>query len=162
MPVVEPDIVNNGTHDIGTSARTTEKVFAAFYKAMSDAHVCLEGTLLKPAFVTPGTSPGGHKVTAEEVADATLKAFRRCVPSAVSGVCFLSGGLGESNSTLYLATLNARKGNLAPWPLTFSYGRALTGGAWKAYGKDRNVKEAQKAFIKRCVANSNASKGVKE
>lgn len=151
--------MNAGTHDLGVSQRTTEKVFAAVYKAMSDQHVNLEGSLLKPAFVTPGTT-GGPKVTAEQVADATLKAFRRSVPAAVSGICFLSGGLGDTNSTTYLAALNARKGDLAPWPLTFSYGRALTGSAWKAWGKGCNTKAAQAEFIKRCEACSRASKGL--
>ena len=118
----------------------------------------LEGVLLKPNFVTPGQQ-GGPKVTAEQVGEATVTAFRRVVPVAVPGCCFLSGGLSEENSTLYLNAVNVRKGN-SPWSLTYSFGRALVNSAWKAYGKDANVKAAQTEFLKRAEANSKASQGV--
>lgn len=157
VPIVEPDISNQGQHDLETCQKVTEKVLAAVYKALNDHNVYLEGTLLKPNFVTPGLS--GPKVTAEQVADATITAFRRTVPSAVPGICFLSGGLGEELSTVYLNAVNQRKGN-STWKLTYSYGRALQASAWKAYGKAFDVKGAQTEFLKRAEANSKASRGV--
>ena len=157
VPVVEPDISNAGSHDLETCQKTTEKVLAAVYKALSDHNVFLEGTLLKPNLVTPGQQ-GGPKVTAEQVGEATVTALRRTVPAAVPGCCFLSGGLSEENSTLYLNAANVLKGN-SPWLLTYSYGRALTTSAWKAYGKAGNVAAAQAEFLKRAEANSRASQG---
>lgn len=154
VPVVEPDISNVGTHDLETCQKATEKVLSAVYKSLNDHNVYLEGTLLKPNFATPGLS--GPKVTKEQVADATITAFRRTVPAAVPGCCFLSGGLGEELSTVYLNEVNVRKGN-SPWALTFSYGRALQGSAWNVYGKSTD--DAQKEFIKRAEANSKASQG---
>lgn len=158
MPVVEPDVVNNGSHDLETCQKTTEKVLAAVFKALNDHNVYLEGILLKPNLVTPGQQ-GGPAVTAEQVADATITAFRRTVPPAVPGCCFLSGGISEENSTLYLNAVNARKGN-SPWALTYSFGRAMQATAWKAYGKTANVGAAQKEFLKRAEANSRASQGI--
>lgn len=156
MPIVEPDIINSGTHDLATCKRATEKVLAAVFKALNDHNVYLEGILLKPNFVTPGLS--GPKATAEEIAEATVNVFRRTVPSAVPGICFLSGGLGEESSTLYLNAVNLRKKN-SSWTLTYSYGRALQDSAWRAYGKEGNVKAAQTEFLKRVQAASDASKG---
>ena len=157
VPIVEPDILNAGSHDLVTCQKTTEKVLSAVYKALVDHNVYLEGTLLKPNMVTPGKA--GPKATAEQVADATITAFRRTVPAAVPGILFLSGGLGEQQSTQFLNAINLRKGN-SPWYITFSFGRALQESAWKAYGKEQNVKAAQAEFIKRCEANSLASKGM--
>ena len=141
-----------------TCQKATEKVLAAVFKALNDHNVYLEGILLKPNLVTPGQQ-GGPKVTAEQVGEATVSALRRTVPSAVPGICFLSGGLTEENSTLYLNAVNVRKGN-SPWALTYSYGRAMQSSAWKAYGKSGNVAAAQAEFLKRAEANSKASQGL--
>lgn len=155
--MVEPDIFNGGSHDLETCQKATEKVLAAVVKALNDHNVYLEGCLIKPNFVTPGQT-GGPKATAEQVAEATITAFRRTIPAAVPGCCFLSGGLSEENSTLYLNAANVRRGN-SPWALTYSYGRAMQSSAWKAYGKAGNVAAAQKEFLKRAEANSKASQG---
>jgi len=159
VPIVEPDVVNEGTHDLETCQKTTEKVLAAVYKALNDNHVYLEGTLLKPNMVTPGKQ-SAKKATAEQVADATVTTFKRTVPAAVPGILFLSGGLGEALSAAYLNAINVRKGSNAPWPLTYSYGRALQETCWKAYGKNKNVKAAQEAFLQKCKDNSLASQGL--
>lgn len=158
MPVVEPDVSNSGSHDLETCQKATEKVLAAVYKALNDHNVYLEGTLLKPNLVTPGQN-GGPKVTADQVGEATIAALRRTVPAAVPGCCFLSGGISEENSTLYLNAVNVLKGN-SPWALTYSFGRAMQNTAWKAYGKQGNVAAAQKEFLKRAEANSKASQGI--
>lgn len=156
VPIVEPDISNSGSHDLQTCKRATEKVLAAVFKALNDHNVYLEGILLKPNFVTAGLQ--GPSVTPEQVGQATISAFRRTVPAAVAGCCFLSGGLGEENGALYLNAVNTFKGN-SPWALTYSYGRALQDSAWKAYGKERDVKGAQEKFLDRLKACSDASQG---
>ena len=156
VPIVEPDVSNQGNHDLETCQKVTETVLAAVYKALNDNHVFLEGTLLKPNFVTPGLQ--GPKATVQEVGDATITAFRRNVPMAVPGIFFLSGGLGEELSSLYLNAVNKSKGN-STWRLSYSYGRALTGSAWKAYGKDKDVKGCQTEFLKKAQDNFKASHG---
>ncbi|MEQ2192413.1 hypothetical protein XENOCAPTIV_011385 [Xenoophorus captivus] len=124
------------------------KVLAAVYKAMSDHHVYLEGTLLKPNMVTPGHSCP-TKYSPEEVAMASVTAMRRTVPPAVPGICFLSGGQSEEEASIHLSAINNCP--LAkPWVLTFSFGRALQASALRAWrGHKENEKTATEQFIKR-------------
>uniref|UniRef100_A0A8C4VSQ3 Fructose-bisphosphate aldolase n=1 Tax=Gopherus evgoodei TaxID=1825980 RepID=A0A8C4VSQ3_9SAUR len=139
-------------------ASICQQVLAAVYKALSDHHVYLEGTLLKPNMVTPGHACP-TKYSAEEIAMATVTALRRTVPPAVPGVTFLSGGQSEEEASINLNAINncplAR-----PWALTFSYGRALQASALNAWrGQRENESSATEAFMKRAEVNSLAALG---
>ena len=134
------------------------QVLAAVYKALSDHHVYLEGTLLKPNMVTPGHACT-QKFSNEEIAMATVTALRRTVPPAVSGVTFLSGGQSEGEASINLNTIN-KCPLLKPWALTFSYGRALQASALKAWGgKKENLKAAQEEYIKRALVRQDCEHG---
>ncbi|XP_066064958.1 fructose-bisphosphate aldolase A [Chamaea fasciata] len=158
VPIVEPEILPDGDHDLKTCQYVTEKVLAAVYKALSDHHVYLEGTLLKPNMVTAGHACA-TKYSPEEIAMATVTALRRTVPPAVPGITFLSGGQSEEEASVNLNAIN-RCPLGRPWALTFSYGRALQASALKAWaGKKDNTKAAQEEFVKRALANSLACQG---
>ncbi|KAF5730440.1 fructose-bisphosphate aldolase cytoplasmic isozyme 1-like [Tripterygium wilfordii] len=157
VPIVEPEILTDGDHDIKKCAAATEIVLAAVFKALNDHHVLLEGTLLKPNMVTPGSD--SPKVAAEVIAEYTVTALRRTVPAAVPGIVFLSGGQSEEEATLNLNAMNKLE-VLKPWTLSFSFGRALQQSTLKTWGgKKENVKKAQEAFLARCKANSEATLG---
>merc|ERR1712060_151299 len=156
-PIVEPEIMMDGEHDAATNQFWTEKVLAATYKAMSDQHCILEGSLLKPNMVLPGKQWNGKR-SYEENAIRTVTALRRTVPSAVPGINFLSGGQSEEEATMNLNAMN-KLGN-SPWSLSFSYGRALQASCLKTWkGKDENRAAAQKAFLNRAKANGMANLG---
>lgn len=156
-PIVEPEILTDGSHDIKTCAAMTEKVLAAVYKALNDHHVLLEGTLLKPNMVTPGSD--SPKVAAEMIAEYTVTALRRTVPPAVPGIVFLSGGQSEEEATQNLNAMNKLE-VLKPWTLSFSFGRALQQSTIKKWaGRKESVAAAQAAFLVRCKANSEATLG---
>ncbi|KAG8434874.1 hypothetical protein GDO86_013003 [Hymenochirus boettgeri] len=158
VPIVEPEILSDGSHDLQRCQYATEKVLSAVYAALIQHHVYLEGTLLKPNMVTGGQSCS-QKFTPEEVAMATVTALRRTVPSAVPGICFLSGGQSEEEASLNLNAMN-RCSLLRPWRVSFSYGRALQASALSAWkGKTENEKAAQEAFLKRAKINGKASIG---
>lgn len=159
VPIVEPEILPDGTHDLETCQRITEKVLAACYKALSDHHVYLEGTLLKPNMVTAGFQ-SAKKYSSQDIARATVTALSRGVPPAVPGVTFLSGGQSEEEASINLNSINTIAGIKKPWALTFSYGRALQASvlaAWK--GQKENVATAQAELLKRAAANGLAAKG---
>lgn len=157
-PIVEPEILTDGDHDLETCMAVTEKVLAAVYKALSDHNVYLEGTLLKPNMVLPGINCT-KKYTPEQVAVATVTVFQRTLPVAVPGVTFLSGGQSELEATTHLNAINAYKAK-KPWGLTFSYGRALQASILKTWaGKKENVAEAQKVYIHRAQCNGLATLG---
>jgi fructose-bisphosphate aldolase class I len=158
VPIVEPEVLPDGDHDLETAQRVTEEVLAFVYKALSDHHVFLEGTLLKPNMVTPGQSCT-KKYTPEQVTLATVTALRRTVPAAVPGIVFLSGGQSEEDATIHLNAVNQVAG-VKPWSLSFSFGRALQASALKAWqGKPENEKAAQDEFVKRAKANGLATLG---
>lgn len=158
VPIVEPEVLPDGDHDLDRAQKVTETVLAAVYKALNDHHVYLEGTLLKPNMVTAGQSCP-TKYTPNDVAKATVTAFQRTVPVAVPGVTFLSGGQSEEDASVHLDAMNkypAKK----PWVLTFSYGRALQASVLRAWGgKPENIKAAQTELLKRAKANGDASLG---
>uniref|UniRef100_A0A0C9RHN9 Fructose-bisphosphate aldolase n=1 Tax=Wollemia nobilis TaxID=56998 RepID=A0A0C9RHN9_9CONI len=157
VPIVEPEILVDGPHSIDVCADVTERVIAACYKALNDHHVLLEGTLLKPNMVTPGSD--APKVSPDVIAEYTVRALRRTVPPAVPGIMFLSGGQSEEEATLNLNAMNKLK-VLKPWTLSFSFGRALQASTLKTWaGKADNVAKAQAAFLSRCKANSAATLG---
>ncbi|XP_024397189.1 fructose-bisphosphate aldolase, cytoplasmic isozyme 1 [Physcomitrium patens] len=157
VPIVEPEILVDGLHSIEKCAEVTEKVLAACYKALNDQNVLLEGTLLKPNMVTPGSD--AEKVSPEVVAQYTVRTLQRTVPPAVPGIVFLSGGQSEEEATRNLNAMNALK-TTKPWTLSFSFGRALQATVLKTWGgKKENVKAAQDALHVRAKANSEATLG---
>lgn len=158
VPIVEPEILMDGDHDLNRAVEAATTVLAAVYKALADHKIFLEGTLLKPNMVCPGQDCK-IKYTPEQIAEATVTVLRRTVPAAVPGVTFLSGGQSEEEATVHLNAMN-RVADLRPWALTFSYGRALQATVLKVWsGKKENVAEAQKALLVRCKANSEAALG---
>eukprot|EP00386_Alphamonas_edax_P004064 GDKI01012673.1.p2 GENE.GDKI01012673.1~~GDKI01012673.1.p2 ORF type:complete len:384 (-),score=164.20 GDKI01012673.1:260-1411(-) len=156
VPIVEPEILTDGDHDIEHCAEVTERVLSAVFKALADHHVLLEGCLLKPNMVTPG-SDCPKKATAEEIAFFTVRTLRRTVPPALVGVTFLSGGQSEEEASLNLNAMNQQQN---PWALTFSYGRALQASVLKTWsGKPENVAQAQVVLMERAKANGEAQLG---
>jgi fructose-bisphosphate aldolase class I len=161
VPIVEPEVLNDGDHDIDTCLRASTKVYAAVVKALHDNHVYFEGMLLKPNMITPGsTNPNKKDVSAREIGEKTILSLSRTLPSAVPGVMFLSGGQSEEDATLNLNAMNAINSKVAPWSLSFSYGRALQHSCIKTWnGKVENVKAAQDVLLHRASSNSAAQLG---
>jgi len=159
VPVVEPEILMDGLHSIEVCQYWTEKVLAACYKALNDANVLLEGSLLKPNMVLPGEQ-SSQRVGADVIATATVRALQRTVPPAVPGITFLSGGQTEEQATVNLNALNGLPLGPRPWSLTFSYGRALQQSCILAWaGKKENVAKAQAVLLARARANGAAQQG---
>jgi len=150
--------LTDGTHSIETSQKVTERVLAVVFKALSDNNVFLEGCLLKPNMVTPGSkNPDAANVTNHEIAYRTVLALSRTVPPALVGVTFLSGGQSEEDASLNLNEMNKLTTVRRPWYLGFSYGRALQNSAVSTWGgKAENVPAAQAALLARAKANSEA------
>jgi fructose-bisphosphate aldolase, class I len=157
VPIVEPEVLMDGDHDIDRCETITEWVLKTVYEELYYARVRLEGTVLKPNMVVPGKkSP--KRASVEEVAERTARVLKACVPAAVPGIAFLSGGQSDEEATAHLDALN-RIGGL-PWRLTFSYGRALQAAPQKAWsGKSENVAAAQRAFTHRARMNGLATLG---
>ncbi|MFO0992933.1 MAG: class I fructose-bisphosphate aldolase [Hyphomicrobiales bacterium] len=157
VPMVEPEVLMDGDHDIDTCMKATEWVLKEVYQELFIARVKLEGTILKPNMVLSGKKCP-KQASREEVAEKTLIVLKRCVPPAVPGIAFLSGGQSDEEATAHLQLMNAA-GPL-PWRLTYSYGRALQAAALKAWaGKAANVAAAQKAFMHRAHMNALATSG---
>lgn len=157
VPIVEPEVLMEGSHDIDTCMKVSEWALNELYRELYYAGVVLEGTILKPNMVVSGKDCA-KQASREEVAEKTVTVLKRCVPSAVPGIAFLSGGQSDEDATAHLHYMNAI-GNL-PWKLTFSYGRALQAAALKTWkGKADNVAAAQKAFNHRAEMNALAASG---
>jgi fructose-bisphosphate aldolase class I len=158
VPIVEPEVLPDGEHEIEVTQKVTELALAYCYKALADHHVFLEGTLLKPNMVTAGHSCP-KKYTSADIAKATVTALQRGVPPAVPGVVFLSGGQSEEDATINLDAINKYPGK-KPWALTFSYGRALQASVLSTWqGKEENIPAAKAALLKRARANGAAALG---
>jgi fructose-bisphosphate aldolase class I len=158
VPIVEPEILMDGTHTIEQAAEVTQRVLAAQYKALCDHHVMLEGTLLKPNMVRSGVECP-TQADMEGVARATVRVLQHSVPAAVPGIMFLSGGMSEEDATVALNAINAMEGK-KPWSLSFSYGRALQQSVLRAWGGSKdNTPKAQEALLIRATANGNAQLG---
>jgi fructose-bisphosphate aldolase class I len=158
VPIVEPEVLIEGNHSIVRCAEVTEAVHKGIFHALHRHHVVLEHIILKPNMVQPGKD---HPVraSAAEIAAATLRVFRRTVPSAVPSINFLSGGLSPEEATANLNAMNANYPNTS-WPLSFSYGRALQQTVLQAWqGKVENVALAQQALLKRARLNGAAQRG---
>jgi fructose-bisphosphate aldolase class I len=157
VPIVEPEILPDGDHDIETTRRVSEEVLAFVFKALADHHVFFEGMLLKPNMCTPGVKCP-KRATAEEIAFYTVQVLQRRVPPAVPGIVFLSGGQPEEEATSNLNAMNRLPNR--PWALTFSFARALQTSATMIWqGKAENVKAAQTEMLKIAKANGLASLG---
>jgi fructose-bisphosphate aldolase, class I len=157
VPIVEPEVLMDGAHDIERCYSVTEWVLKSVYEELYYQRVALEGTVLKPNMVVPGKK-SKKPASVEQVADLTVRVLRACVPAAVPGIAFLSGGQSDEEATAHLDAIN-RIGNL-PWKVTFSYGRALQAAPQKAWsGKSENVAAAQRAFTHRARMNGLATLG---
>jgi fructose-bisphosphate aldolase class I len=157
VPIVEPEVLMDGKHDISRCAEVTENVLHSVFHALHKHHVCLEQMILKPNMIVPGSDL--RTADPEEVASETLKVFRRTVPAAVPSINFLSGGQGPEEATRNLNAINQLADN-APWQLSISYGRALQQPVLLAWqGKAENEVLAQQALLNRARLNSLARQG---
>jgi fructose-bisphosphate aldolase class I len=156
VPIVEPEVLMDGDHTIERSFHVTSRVLFAVFTELADQKVQLEGTLLKPNMVLSGYDASG-RAGADEVAEETIRCFKRHVPAAVPGIVFLSGGQSDEDATANLNAMN--KLGPHPWQLSFSYGRALQAPALKAWAGD-NVEAGQRAFYHRAKMNSAARSGL--
>jgi fructose-bisphosphate aldolase, class I len=158
VPIVEPEVLQDGTHTIGESRKATGRVLQAVYTELHDQRLDFRGTLLKPNMVLSGYE-ASDRASADEVAEVTLECFYKHVPAAVPGIVFLSGGQSDEDATAHLNAMNARGPH--PWQLSFSYGRALQAPALQAWeGKPENVETAQRAYYHRAKMNSAARTGM--
>jgi fructose-bisphosphate aldolase, class I len=158
VPIVEPEVLMDGDHDIETAYRVTGRTQNAVFTELHDQRVELEGMLLKPNMVLSGYDCP-EQASDDEVADETIRCLLRHVPAAVPGIVFLSGGQSDEDATARLNLMNAKGPH--PWQLSFSYGRALQAPALKAWGgEDANVEAGQRAFYHRAKMNGAARSGL--
>jgi fructose-bisphosphate aldolase class I len=158
VPIVEPEVLMDGTHTIERAYHVTSRVLAAVYTELFDQRLDVEGTLLKPNMVLSGYD-AADRATPGEVAHWTLKCFYKHVPAAVPGIVFLSGGQSDEDATVHLNEMN--RGGPHPWQLSFSYGRALQAPALRAWlCKEENVDAAQRAYYHRAKMNGAARTGL--
>src|ERR1700754_1610841 len=142
VPIVEPEVLMDGDHDIDRCYEVTQHVLDKTFQELRMQRVALEGMILKPNMVVAGKK-SAKQASVEEVAEKTIRLLKACVPAAVPGIAFLSGGQSDEEATAHLNAMN-RIGNL-PWKLTFSYGRALQAAPQKAWsGKAENVAAGQR------------------
>ena len=157
VPIVEPEVLMDGDHDIATCERVTSWVLESVFSQLFYAGVRPEGMILKPNMIVPGKKCAKQN-SVEEVAAATVRVLKRAVPSSVPGIAFLSGGQSDEDATAHLSAINALGG--LPWAVTFSYGRALQAAPQQAWaGQAGNVAKAQAAFAHRALMNSLAATG---
>ena len=157
VPIVEPEVLMDGDHDIDRCYEVTQRVLNKTFQELRVQRVELEGMILKPNMAIPGKK-SSRQASVEEVAEKTVRMLKACVPAAVPGIAFLSGGQSDEEATAHLDAMN-RIGGL-PWRLSFSYGRALQAAPQKAWsGKPENVAAGQRAFTHRARMNSLATSG---
>jgi fructose-bisphosphate aldolase class I len=157
VPIVEPEVLMDGDHTIERCEQVTEWMLNAVYEALYINRVSLEGSVLKPSMVISGKSCA-RQAGVDEVAERTVRILKRTVPAAVAGIVFLSGGQSDELATAHLDAMNKQGNN--PWPLSFSYGRALQQPSIKAWkGSAANVAAAQAALAHRSRMNGLAALG---
>ena len=157
VPIVEPEVIMDGSHSVERCYEVTSAALTQLYAQLAEQDVHLEGTILKPNMVLSGTQ---HDAQAgvQQVAEMTIDCFKKCVPEAVPGIVFLSGGQSDEDATAHLDAMN-KIGGLA-WKLSFSYGRALQAAPLKTWlGETGNVTAAQAAFAHRARMNGLAAQG---
>ncbi|WP_407354352.1 class I fructose-bisphosphate aldolase [Luteimonas sp. R10] len=158
VPMVEPEVLMDGSHDIETCYEVTEVTLRSLFDALYNHNVMLEGTILKASMVLPGKS-SGETVPVEEVAASTLMCLKSAVPAILPGIVFLSGGQSDEDATAHLDAMNRMGPH--PWPLSFSYGRAMQQAALKLWSEDlvNNVARAQETVYARARDNGLAALG---
>ncbi|MBH5399397.1 fructose-bisphosphate aldolase class I [Bradyrhizobium sp. CNPSo 4010] len=157
VPIVEPEVLMDGDHDIDRCYEVTQRVLNTTFQELRVQRVALEGMVLKPNMAISGKKCP-KQASVEEVAEKTIRLLKACVPAAVPGIAFLSGGQSDEQATAHLNAMH-KLGSL-PWGLTFSYGRALQAAPQKAWsGRPENVAAGQRAFSHRARMNGLASKG---
>jgi fructose-bisphosphate aldolase class I len=157
VPIVEPEVLMDGDHDIDRCYAITEWVLKTTFEQLYYQKVALEGMVLKPNMAISGKK-AANRAGVAEVAEKTVKLLKACVPASVPGIAFLSGGQSDEEATAHLDAMNKIGG--LPWPLTFSYGRALQAAPQKAWsGRAENVAVAQHAFAHRAMMNGLAARG---
>ncbi|HBK55344.1 MAG TPA: fructose-bisphosphate aldolase class I [Xanthomonadales bacterium] len=158
VPIVEPEVLMDGEHDIETCYEVTEVTLRSVFGALYDFDVNLEGTILKASMVLPGKDCP-EQASVEDVAHATLRCLRSAVPALLPGIVFLSGGQSDEDATAHLDAMNRIGGN--PWPLSFSYGRAMQSAALALWAKDMqgNFAAAQATVAQRARENGLAALG---
>ena len=157
VPMIEPEVLLDGGHTVERCEEVTEATLRATYAAMAAHNVCLEHLILKTSMVVSGKECP-RQAGVDEVAERTIRVLKRTVPAAQPGVVFLSGGQSDEAATAHLNAMAAMQG--LPWPLTFSYSRALQNPALKAWrGQAANAAAAQKAFHHRARMNGLAAQG---
>ena len=157
VPIVEPEVLMDGDHDIDRCYEVSMRVLNKTFQELRVQRVALEGMILKPNMAISGKKCAKQS-SVEQVAEKTIRLLKSCVPAAVPGIAFLSGGQSDEVATAHLDAMN-RIGGL-PWRLTFSYGRALQAAPQKAWsGKAENAAAGQRAFTHRARMNSLATKG---
>jgi fructose-bisphosphate aldolase class I len=157
VPIVEPEVLMDGTHSIDESYRVTDRMLQALYTELFDQRVVREGSLLKTNMVVSGYD-ASEQADVDTVAEMTIRCLKNTSPGSVPGVVFLSGGMSDEDATARLNAMNQRGPH--PWELSFSYGRALQAPALKTWGGDPSkVEDAQKAFYRRARFNGAARSG---
>ena len=158
VPMVEPEVIMDGDHDIETCYEVTEVVLRSLFDALYNQNVMLEGTILKASMVVPGKGCD-EQASVEEVAESTLMCLKSAVPAILPGIVFLSGGQSDEAATAHLDAMNRMGPN--PWPLSFSYGRAMQQAALKLWAQDMtgNYAAAQQTVFERAKANGLAALG---
>ncbi len=159
VPIVEPEVIMDGGHTLERCAEVSEEVLRCVFDQLYVQKVLLEGLILKPNMALPGLACPAQ-ATVEEVADATVKCLLRAVPAAVSGIVFLSGGQAAELATAHLNAMHARFKSSLPWPVSFSFARALQQPALNIWlGNPSNASEAQQALYHRAKCNQAARRG---
>ncbi|MFZ2235179.1 MAG: class I fructose-bisphosphate aldolase [Dokdonella sp.] len=158
VPIVEPEVLMDGDHDIDVSYEVTEATLRSLFAALYEHNVMLEGTILKPSMVIAGTDCS-EQYGADDVAEATVRCLKSSVPANLPGIVFLSGGQSDEESTANLNAMNQIGPH--PWPLSFSYGRAMQQAALKLWGDDmaKNYDAAQAMVTQRARENGLAALG---
>ena len=160
VPVVEPEVLMEGEHTLERCREVTEEVLHTVFDQLHTQRVMLEGLILKPNMVLPGSNCPKQE-TVDEVADATVQCLLRSVPAAVPGVAFLSGGQTSELASARLNAMNVRFKSRMPWALAFSFARAIQQPALEIWqGQDANVKAAQRALLHRAKCNTAARRGM--
>lgn len=159
VPMVEPEVLMEGTHDLQVCFDVTEKVLKTVFQQLYQQRVWLEGMILKPNMVTPGLQ-SLKQATIDEVSDATIRCLLESVPAAIAGIAFLSGGQSGELAAAHLNAMHVKYESKLPWALTFSFARAIQQPAMKIWaGQDKNIASAQQALYHRAECDSAARRG---
>ncbi len=159
VPIVEPEVLMDGNHTLERCAEVTTEVLHAVFNALYQQRVDLECMILKPNMILPGVDCP-VQVDADAIADATIACFLRCVPAAVPGIAFLSGGQAFELASERLNAMHVKFSDIMPWALTFSFSRAIQQPALEAWkGEDQNIAVAQKLLLHRAACNTAARRG---